>query len=147
MIKAVLAMKDACKAETGQGLRITSGFRPPYNSISFQSKTGGTISATGQLQLCGPNGKSGCAKPGSSRHGNGIAIDTNTGTSYPIASYSSPWNPTIGAWMFKNSWKFGFVRGVKSEEWHFEYRPGNTVFSIVPRGHKTWHGIDTQIPG
>ena len=146
MTKAVLAMKDACFAETKRKLIITSGFRPPYNSISATTKSGVTISATGQLQLCGPNGKKGCAKPGSSRHGNGIAIDTNTGTSYPIPSYSSPWNPIIGEWMFKNSWRFGFVRGVKSEEWHFEYRPGNTVFSIVPRGHPTGHGIDKDIP-
>jgi len=146
MIKAVLAMKDACKAETGQTLIITSGFRPPFEGISFRTKSGVQVSATSQIALCGKDGKKGCAKPGSSPHGNGIAVDTNTGTDYPIASYSSRWNPVIGEWMFKNSWKFGFVRGVKSEEWHFEYRPGNTVFSIVPRGHKTWHGVDKLIP-
>jgi hypothetical protein len=146
MIKAVLAMKDACLAETKQQLIITSGFRPPFNSIRFTTKSGALIEATGQLQLCGPKGKKGCARPGSSRHGNGIAIDTNTGTSYPLPSYTSPWNPVIGKWMFMNSWKFGFIRGVIIEEWHFEYRPGSTVFSIVPRGHVTWHGIDKLIP-
>jgi Gpi18-like mannosyltransferase len=26
-------------------------------------------------------------------------------------------------WLVKNSWKFGFLRTVKSEEWHFEYWP------------------------
>jgi hypothetical protein len=26
----------------------------------------------------------------------------------------------------KNSWKFGFVRAVKSEEWHFEYHPSKS---------------------
>lgn len=146
MVKAVLAMKAACLAETKRALVITSGFRPPFEGVNFRTFSGVVVTASSQIGLCGANGKPGCAKPGSSRHGNGIAIDTNTGTSYPIPSYSTPWNPTIGKWMFMNSWRFGFVRGVISEEWHFEYRPGFTVFSIVPRGHRTWHDIDQLIP-
>ena len=32
-------------------------------------------------------------------------------------------NSSVYKWLVTNSWKFGFVRAVKSEEWHFEYKP------------------------
>ena len=62
------------------------------------------------------------AAPGVFRHGDGIAIDINTG------GFSSTL-PGTGAltnvfvWMALNGWKYGFVRAVRTETWHWEYHP------------------------
>ena len=62
------------------------------------------------------------AKPGASNHGKGIALDINTG-SRPKKSLNSK----VYSWLVKNSYKFGFVRGVAKEEWHFDYKPDIAV--------------------
>jgi hypothetical protein len=59
------------------------------------------------------------APPKASQHGNGIAVDVNTGG----RNNFTPLNDTVYKWMIQNSWKFGFVRTVGSEEWHYEYYP------------------------
>ena len=59
------------------------------------------------------------APPGSSNHGNGIALDLSTGSRK--ASDHGPLDSEVYSWLIKNSWKYGFVRAVKTEEWHFEY--------------------------
>ncbi len=61
--------------------------------------------------------------PGDSTHGNGKAMDLSTGTKFPTNNVKSPLKPNVYSWLVKNSWKFGFVRTVKTEEWHFDYRP------------------------
>lgn len=43
-------------------------------------------------------------------------------------------------WLSLNAWKYGFIRTVKSERWHWEYRPGLNMFSIVPRNNPLWDG-------
>ena len=61
------------------------------------------------------------AKPGSSNHGNGIALDLNTGGSSDGRFMGV--DKEIYSWLVKNSWKFGFIRTVAKEEWHFDYLP------------------------
>ncbi len=63
------------------------------------------------------------AAPGQSNHGNGIALDLNTGTRNIDKNHTSPLKDATYIWLIQNSWKFGFVRTVKGEEWHFDYRP------------------------
>ena len=59
---------------------------------------------------------------GSSKHGLGIAIDVNTGGwKSQVPSTTSLTN--VYVWMALNGWKYGFIRGVKTETWHFEYHP------------------------
>jgi hypothetical protein len=53
------------------------------------------------------------ASPGNSQHQNGIAIDINT----------NGFNTDIYNWMKKNAPKYGFIRTVNSEDWHWEYKP------------------------
>ena len=50
--------------------------------------------------------------PGYSNHENGLALDIN----YHGPNYE---------WLSSNASKFGFVRTVESEKWHWEYRPGS----------------------
>jgi LAS superfamily LD-carboxypeptidase LdcB len=120
---AYLDMKAAAKKESIE-LSISSGFRPAYGpEVTGKTKSGKTFNVTTQEYLY--NGwiakKPGfnlAAKPGRSNHGNGIALDLNTGSrgkkSLTEARYK---------WLVMNSWKFGFVREVYNEEWHFDYLP------------------------
>lgn len=63
------------------------------------------------------------ATPGYSAHGNGIALDLSTGTRNPTPNVKAPLESVVYTWLIANSWKFGFVRTVKTEEWHFDFRP------------------------
>lgn len=67
------------------------------------------------------------APPGTSKHGNGIALDINTGTRrpelWPPPKSFAKLIPENYKWLVKNSWKFNFVRTVGNEEWHFEHWP------------------------
>jgi LAS superfamily LD-carboxypeptidase LdcB len=53
------------------------------------------------------------AKPGCSQHQNGIAIDINT----------RGFTTDLYKWMKTNAPKYGFIRTVTSEDWHWEYKP------------------------
>ena len=120
---AYLKMKEAANKE-GIKISITSGFRPAYGpNLKAKTEKGKTIKITTQEYLY--NGwiakKPGfnlAAAPGKSNHGNGIALDLTTGSRKKRSLDSS-----VYKWLVNNSWKFGFVRAVKTEEWHFEYKP------------------------
>jgi LAS superfamily LD-carboxypeptidase LdcB len=119
---AVLDLKAAAKKD-GINVIINSGFRPDYGSrLNTKSEAGVSVSADSQEYLYSlflKNGTPSTAKPGRSKHGNGIAIDFNTGTRGN--GIKTRLDPKLYSWMVKNSWRFGFVRTVPSEEWHFEY--------------------------
>lgn len=141
---AYLAMQEeALKA--GIKLRISSGFRPAFgpNFTGLTSK-GRNITFTTQETLRRDKSRwiaserakfasdeefifkakasamnPATAPPGSSNHGSGIAIDLNTGG----RTNFQPLKSEIYVWLIKNSYKFGFIRTVGSEEWHYEYMP------------------------
>jgi LAS superfamily LD-carboxypeptidase LdcB len=122
---AVLDMIAAAKKD-GITLNVNSGFRPGYDpNLKAKSESGVAVSAQSQEDLYRQNCKGGkcdpeTAKAGSSKHGSGIAVDINTGAR---KGKFAPLNTKVYIWMVKNSWKFGFVRSVASEEWHYEYWP------------------------
>ena len=123
---SVLDLLEAAK-KAGLSVRINSGFRPDYYpNVSAKSESGVSVSAQSQEELYKQNCSSGkcdpdTAKPGNSKHGSGIAIDFNTGSRESVKF--KPLNTEVYKWMIKNSWKFGFLRTVGSEEWHYEYWP------------------------
>ena len=53
------------------------------------------------------------AKPGTSNHGVGLAVDLNS-------SGAGVYN-----WLRNNAHAYGFIRTVSSETWHWEHRPGS----------------------
>jgi len=141
---AFLKMQAAAKAD-GVPLKLNSGFRPALG-IGVQGTTadGKVIVMTTQEEL--RRNKTNwvsnertkytsddefvmkapaaaftppTAPPKVSQHGNGIAIDVNTGGRNKFENL----NDTVYKWMIQNGWKFGFVRTVTSEEWHYEYHP------------------------
>lgn len=69
------------------------------------------------------------AKPGYSNHQNGIAIDI------PVAGGDG--DPRYN-WLAQNATAFGFIRTVKTEAWHWEYRPDEAGKARQRGSHKTW---------
>lgn len=131
---AYLDMYTAAKKD-GVTLSIGSGFRSPYDSIEATVSSGWKdgkkvsnvkVSASSQKYLydgykAGKPGFNVAAEPGKSNHGNGIALDLNPGGS--SKSRFSGVNEKVYEWLVKNSWRFGFVRTVATEEWHFDFKP------------------------
>ena len=79
------------------------------------------------------------APPGRSNHQSGIAVDINTGS--PLRK-GVP-SPTY-KWLVENAHRFGFVRTVRSERWHWEFKGSKAArlrFARVKRNHPTWDGI------
>ena len=79
------------------------------------------------------------AAPGRSNHQSGIAVDIRTGS--PISkNVPSP----VYKWLCQNAHRFGFIRTVRSERWHWEFK-GNRAsrlrFSRVKRNHPSWDGV------
>jgi LAS superfamily LD-carboxypeptidase LdcB len=125
-VKIADALLDMIAAAKKDNITITvkSGFRSPYDSISAKSSKGFSVSASSQKYLWDLHkaGKGNvAAPPGSSNHGNGIALDLNAGGTSG-ARFAKP-NRPVYTWLVKNSWKFGFIRAVAKEEWHFDYLP------------------------
>ena len=161
----------------GVDVKVRSGFRPADGpSISWTSQSGRTGKFTTQVECRKYNLKKGItipnksangewgpksgmdaviyytdastyfkpqtARPGKSNHGTGLAVDLNTGKG--SAAAASP----VYHWLAHNSWKYGFVRGVKSEEWHFEHWPSlkrgqqpTSPFTRVPKSNSKWYNI------
>ena len=128
--KGVLVLADSQHV-----LRVANLEKPNYPDPNNVTNPQGNIvnvdSATLKPQVfhqVSPNNtqgyfKNAVAVPGSSKHGNGTALDLNTGTRLTNSLHSTPLQNTIYVWLVTNGWKYGFVRTVNTEEWHFEYRP------------------------
>jgi len=117
---AFLDMRAAAKKD-GITISIASGFRSPYDSLNTKSSNGVQVSSSSQQSLYNAylSGKGNlAAKPGKSNHGNGIALDIQTGS-----RAKGSLDTSVYKWLVRNSWKYGFVRGVAKEEWHYEYLP------------------------
>ena len=137
-----LRVNSCFRAQFGNGIHTTSSKGVPVNASSQEQlrrrylkpefpNPDAVVNPQGQVvtvvsHTLIPQGKYFSplvSAPGDSTHGNGLAIDLNTGTRHPTPSVKAPLNESVYAWLVKNSWKYGFVRTVKTEEWHFDYRP------------------------
>jgi hypothetical protein len=96
-------MWEAAKS-AGVSLTISSAFRTYERQQYFWNCY--------QTKSC--NNGNLAARPGRSNHGMGIALDLNA-TSRGAAQYR---------WLASNAQRFGFVRTVPTETWHWEYRAG-----------------------
>lgn len=92
----------AAAAESGHAVRINSAFRTYAEQRELW---------TAYLNGDGPR----AARPGLSNHQNGVAFDINT------RSFTSP----LYLWMTENAPRYGFIRTVGGEHWHWEYRPAD----------------------
>lgn len=154
-LSAYKALFEAASAD-GVTIFASSAYRNPYDNIIVNGKS----VATSQYSLRKSNVidkskkddenylmtassskfRPATAKPGSSAHSAGIAVDFNTGSNASTSpSNFKPLKPKQYAWMVANAYKFGFIRTVASEEWHWEYHPGQPMFSKVPRNNPLWY--------
>ena len=107
-------------AEDGITLGIRSGFRNMGDQqyyYSFSSSNPAARAALAAGNLVDLRGRTrtaignAAAGAGRSNHQNGIAFDFNvTGQSGRVYE-----------WMVRNAWKYGFIRAVSNERWHWEY--------------------------
>lgn len=114
---AFLAMVDAARAERIL-IGLNSGFRswPEQKHLhdGFVKKLPGFNPAN---------------RPGNSNHQNGIAFDLDVG-----GGGSNP----VYLWLQKNAPRFGFVRTVRKEDWHWEYLPDEAAKAKSRGGFTTW---------
>jgi hypothetical protein len=90
----------AAARQEGIELRVNSGFR---TMAEQQALYAAYLNGTGNL----------AAKPGYSNHQGGIAVDISVGST----------SSSTYQWLKRNASRFGFVRTVPSEPWHWEFRP------------------------
>lgn len=112
-----LAMAEAAQAD-GVTIGVNSGFRSyPEQKFLFEGRQKGLP------------GFAPANRPGNSNHQNGIAfdIDVNGGGS----------NPTY-VWLSENATRFGFVRTVSHEAWHWEYLPEKAAAARAKGCCNTW---------
>jgi hypothetical protein len=108
-IASVFNTMKSSAAQAGVTLRVNSGFRTQaeqqyvYNCYITKSCNNGNLAAA----------------PGYSNHQNGIALDINIP------------NQNTYNWLSSNASRFGFVRTVGSETWHWEYRSGSRCNAFV----------------
>ncbi len=82
--------------------------------------------------------------PGHSKHQKGTAFDWNV-TRLDVDGKKIGMLPSY-KWLRDNAWKYGMVRKIQSEEWHFEVgllsAPFTALqtFTFVPKGHLSWAG-------
>tara|TARA_R110000824_G_scaffold227641_1_gene415488 strand:+ start:3962 stop:5641 length:1680 start_codon:yes stop_codon:yes gene_type:complete len=163
----LLNMMAAAK-KAGHKLSINSGYRGIRNTYYPKSQGGKYISA-GQLDLRKQNAidrswrtdaqmkdkksklwkarskyfKNKTAAPGFSKHQDGSGLDLNWGSSTKHSKSGRY------AWLLGNSYKFGYVRTVPSEEWHFEYNPKKaakgTFGGLSKSSSNRWHGHEKYL--
>ena len=73
--------------------------------------------------------------------GNGIDVPVGSWGGRPSSKIKSA-SPHLLTkqyrWLSLNAWKYGFIRTVRSERWHWEFLPGKGQFSRVPRDNPLW---------
>ena len=111
MARHWLRLRDAAAAD-GVTLYINDGFRTMKKQKYYWNCY--------QTQEC--NGGRMAAFPGTSNHQQGTAWDIG-GCKYPDNDQAKGWGFPY-YWLRQNAWKYGFMRTVSSERWHWEYKPG-----------------------
>ncbi|CAF1091936.1 unnamed protein product [Adineta steineri] len=104
-------MASAAKQD-GVIITISSGFRTLVRQQYFWNCY--------QTQSC--NNGNLAAKPGTSNHGKGIALDLNTNCGKQTGSKPDCNGSKVYQWLYNNADKYGFTRTVQSEPWHWEFR-------------------------
>lgn len=79
-----------------------------------------------------------CAVPGTSNHGWAAAVDTGEERDVDDAAEGLD-NATL-SWLLANEEKFGFFHSVRSEPWHIDWYPGDTIPAAVLEWERI-HGI------
>ncbi|CAF0785328.1 unnamed protein product [Adineta steineri] len=101
----------AAAKQAGVAIKIASGFRTVARQEYFWNCY--------QTKSC--NNGNLAARPGTSNHGKGIALDLNTDCGSQSGAKPNCGGSKVYQWLYKNGAKYGFKRTVQSEPWHWEY--------------------------
>ncbi|CAF1197208.1 unnamed protein product [Adineta ricciae] len=104
-------MATAAKA-AGVSVKISSGFRTIARQNYFWNCY--------QTKSC--NNGNLAARPGTSNHGKGIALDLNTDCGKQAGAKPNCGGSAVYQWLYNNAHNYGFTRTVQSEPWHWEFR-------------------------
>lgn len=131
LVPHVMEIKNAARMLANINLQVVSGFRTYMEQLALRKKHVIDKSKVDDLQYLktANNGMFSprTAKPGTSNHENGLAVD-----------FAMLGKPKTYAWMKENAHKYGWVRTVPSEIWHWEYRPDKDKYDYVPKNHPSW---------
>lgn len=84
--------------------------------------------------------KPACGRPSNGPHATGRAVDLNVGVrKNGYDKIKQPYK-----WLMDNAWRYGFVRTVPSERWHWEYKPGKGMFKYTKMDHSSWNEYFTR---
>jgi LAS superfamily LD-carboxypeptidase LdcB len=111
-------MASAAKA-AGVTIKINSGFRTIARQEYFWDCY--------QTKKC--NNGNLAAKPGTSNHGKGIALDLNTDCGGQTGAKPNCGGSAVYQWLYNNAHTYGFIRTVQTEPWHWEFRGPGSVRS------------------
>ena len=103
-------MASAAK-QAGVTITIASGFRTIARQEYFWN-----CYQTGSCN----NGNL-AARPGTSNHGRGIALDLNTDCGGQTGARPACGGSKVYQWLYNNGHNYGFTRTVQSEPWHWEF--------------------------
>lgn len=129
-------MSEAASKE-GISLKLNSGFRSYPQQLRLWR-----LYKKGKGNLA--------ARPGYSNHQNGIAFDIagtrrgKTGIVYKknkkgkLVEDKGVGRGATYSWLKENATKYGFVRTVKSESWHWEYKPGLAKKLRAQGEYRSW---------
>jgi len=89
-----------------------------------------------------PNFKAPINRPGSGSpsHMAGVAIDIQTGIGTIFKRIKSKDRYPVYKWLVDNAHKFGFIRNIPKERWHYVYmgKPATKPTAKVKAGHWSW---------
>lgn len=123
-----LTTQEALRRSEGRFIKSSSDYKKFINNNGTATgKWGPKVGKEAFVWYAGSSAYTAAtAPPGSSNHGSGVALDFNTGTRDRSTGFSQL-NETVYKWLARNAHKYGFIRAVSSEEWHWEYRPTEAV--------------------
>ena len=104
-------MATAAK-QAGVTITINSGFRTIARQNYFWNCY--------QTKAC--NNGNLAARPGTSNHGRGIALDLNTDCGKQSGDKPSCGGSAVYQWLYNHAHTYGFIRTVQTEPWHWEFR-------------------------
>lgn len=131
--RSTIALMQADAAKDGVLITLNSGFRQFADQVRLRRQNVIDKSKVKDdhylLTAKSTEFKPPTAIPGWSNHQDGTAFD-----------FSTTWKG-VYEWLVKHAIKYGLVRTVQSEVWHWEMRPGTGMFDVVPKDHESWRNL------
>jgi len=140
-------MTAAYKKQYGCDLPITGIDRTYERMVELKSNVKSTSTKVNELNEKVEVSGYKAARPGTSKHGWGLAIDFITGTASYQANGKVKFESTVHLWLKENGWKFGWINPEWAQQYLTnkdgsikKYKKGKKKGKPIPRGWaEPWH--------